>query len=177
MLAARPWANLRYLLDTMLMQKYKDILILLGVGLFILYDLVEDSLEHRGLFSAQTLIEAMMLLGLFVLVRSNLKRIGNLETSLKTEKERVNKLSGELSAHIQKQFNDWSLSSSEQEIAWLMIKGYAFAEIAEVRGVKDKTVRQQATNIYAKTDIGNRSEFSAWFIEDLLQASEKSTIH
>jgi len=44
-------------------------------------------------------------------------------------------------------------------------------EIAEVRHVKEKSVRQQASGIYAKTGLANRYELTSHFIEDLLAPS------
>jgi DNA-binding NarL/FixJ family response regulator len=41
-------------------------------------------------------------------------------------------------------------------------------EIAGVRKVKEKTVRQQATQIYAKSGYAGRHELAAHFIEDLI---------
>ncbi len=69
---------------------------------------------------------------------------------------------------IQQQFNDWSLSQSEKEVAMLMLKGLNFQEIAAVRNTKEKTARQQASSIYSKTGLEGRHELSAWFIEDFM---------
>jgi len=41
-------------------------------------------------------------------------------------------------------------------------------EIAEARNVKEKTVRGQATSIYAKSGYAGRNELAAHFIEDLM---------
>jgi len=69
---------------------------------------------------------------------------------------------------IHEQFQQWQLSASEQEIALLMLKGLNFKEIGLIRETKEKTVRQQASNIYAKANVDGRHEFSAWFFEDFL---------
>lgn len=42
------------------------------------------------------------------------------------------------------------------EIAWLMLKGYSFKEIAALREVKEKTIRQQASSIYSKSGSNNQ---------------------
>jgi DNA-binding NarL/FixJ family response regulator len=49
-----------------------------------------------------------------------------------------------------------------------MIKGLTFNEIAEVRSTKEKTVRQQASAIYAKSGLSGRNNLSAWLIDALL---------
>ena len=74
----------------------------------------------------------------------------------------------EYSAVIHSQFEQWSLTSSEQEIAMLLLKGLSFKEISGVRNTKEKTVRQQASVIYAKANVEGRQEFAAWFLEDFM---------
>lgn len=68
---------------------------------------------------------------------------------------------------IARQLEAWGLSSAELEIGWMILKGLQFKEIAAARGTSERTVRQQAQAIYAKSGIPNRSEFSAHFLEDL----------
>ena len=73
---------------------------------------------------------------------------------------------------IQAQLLDWQLTKSEQEVALLLLKGLSFKEIAAVRQTQEKTVRQQATSIYGKASLKGRHEFSAYFFEDFLGASQ-----
>ncbi len=76
----------------------------------------------------------------------------------------------EYSEVIQQQFNQWQLTKSEQQVAILMLKGLSFREIASLRETREKTVRQQASTIYAKSGLDGRHTFSAWFLEDFLAA-------
>lgn len=85
------------------------------------------------------------------------------ETRLKTQK-----LMGEFSKIIQGQFEEWKLTQSEKEVALLLLKGLSLEEIASVRETKEKTVRQQASNLYKKAGISGRHELVAFFFEDLL---------
>lgn len=68
---------------------------------------------------------------------------------------------------IARQMATWGLSTAELEIGWMILKGLQFKEIAAARGTSERTVRQQAQAIYAKSGLPNRSEFSAHFLEDL----------
>lgn len=68
----------------------------------------------------------------------------------------------------EKQFAEWELTKTEQEVALLLLKGLSFKEIAAVRDTLEKTVRQQASSIYRKSGLSGRHAFSAWFIEDFL---------
>lgn len=70
---------------------------------------------------------------------------------------------------VQSWFKQWKLSPSEQEVAVLLIKGLSFNEIAEVRSTKEKTVRQQASSVYAKSGLSGRNHLSAWIIDALLE--------
>ncbi|MGO4331334.1 helix-turn-helix transcriptional regulator [Cupriavidus sp. 2TAF22] len=69
---------------------------------------------------------------------------------------------------IQEQFEKWRLTQAEKDIALLLIKGLTLDEIAAVRESRSKTVRQHATNIYAKAGLDGRHHLAAFFLEDLL---------
>jgi DNA-binding NarL/FixJ family response regulator len=69
---------------------------------------------------------------------------------------------------IERQFAEWELTKTEQEVAMLLLKGLSFKEIAAVRDTLEKTVRQQASTIYRKSGLSGRHAFAAWFIEDFL---------
>lgn len=90
------------------------------------------------------------------------------EHSLEKSNELIQKARKEYSLVIHKQFDAWQLSHSQQEIALLLLKGLSFNEIAAIRETKEKTVRQQASEIYKKADVVGRHAFSAWFFEDFL---------
>ncbi|MCK4742260.1 MAG: hypothetical protein KAT25_00420 [Sulfuriflexus sp.] len=70
---------------------------------------------------------------------------------------------------VAQQFEAWSLTTSEKEVAWLLLKGLSLKEISIIRQTLEKTVRQQASAIYRKSDLPGRHGFSAWFMEDLFQ--------
>ena len=92
-------------------------------------------------------------------------RIGRQLDSKEIELE---SLKGNLAQVVKEQFKSWSLSNSESEVAWLIIKGFSFNEISAMRLVAEKTVRAQAVAVYRKSGTGNRSEFTATFLDDLL---------
>jgi DNA-binding CsgD family transcriptional regulator len=70
-------------------------------------------------------------------------------------------------------FAEWGLSPSESEVALLLIKGLSMREISQARQVKEKTVRQQATSVYAKSGYVGRHELAAHFIEDLMSGPQR----
>ena len=73
-----------------------------------------------------------------------------------------------LGAAIDKQFIRWALTPAEREVGLLLLKGLSHRETAEVRNTTEVTVRQQALMLYRKAGLRNRSDLSAFFLEDLL---------
>ena len=108
-------------------------------------------------------------------MRRRTKQLNSLSNSLNIAEAHVKKITKQFkeirhqySEVIHQQFEDWELSQSEQEVAMLMLKGMNFQEIATIRDTKEKTARQQASSIYAKSGLHGRHELSAWFIEDFI---------
>lgn len=73
-----------------------------------------------------------------------------------------------LGVAIEQQFERWGLSTAEQEIALLLLKGLEHKEIAELRNTSETTVRQQARSVYRKAGLSGRHDLAAFFLEDLL---------
>ncbi len=69
---------------------------------------------------------------------------------------------------MQDQFDAWSLTPAEKDVALLLVKGLSLEEIARVRESGAKTVRQHAANVYAKAKLEGRHQLAAYFFEDLL---------
>jgi DNA-binding CsgD family transcriptional regulator len=73
---------------------------------------------------------------------------------------------------IDKQFSLWNLTDAEREVALLLLKGLSHKEVATVRAVSERTVREQARSIYSKAGLTGRAALSAFFLEDLLAPIE-----
>jgi DNA-binding CsgD family transcriptional regulator len=73
---------------------------------------------------------------------------------------------------IEAQFARWSLTDAEREVALLLLKGLSHKEIATVRAVSERTVREQARAVYSKSGLTGRAGLSAFFLEDLLAPIE-----
>ena len=107
-------------------------------------------------------------------MRKRSKKLEKLATQLKSADTQIRTLNNKMEeerAHfseiIKQQFEQWSLTKGEQQVAFLLLKGLSLKEISVVRNTKESTVRQQASSIYSKSCLDGRHEFSAWFIEDL----------
>ncbi|MBG6210645.1 DNA-binding CsgD family transcriptional regulator [Labrenzia sp. EL_126] len=82
---------------------------------------------------------------------------------------KTKELAGQYRAVMQKQFDAWNLTASEQDVVIGMLKGLSFREIAGLRETREKTVRQQASAVYRKAGVSSRNELTAWFFEDMLE--------
>lgn len=156
------------------------ILILAVVGIANLYDLAID-LQH-GTSASHLVLEILMIamplsviIWLILHLRSQNRALERIKKEVAEEKKRKTHMGREgqeardkLGEIIRQQFQRWQLTSGEQEVALLLLKGLSFKEIAGVRETHEKTVRQQASAIYKKADVNGRHAFSAWFIEDFL---------
>jgi DNA-binding NarL/FixJ family response regulator len=60
---------------------------------------------------------------------------------------------------IAKQFIVWGLSKSETEVAWFILKGFNSKEIARYRNLSDKTVRNQLSSFYKKSELKGKQVF------------------
>jgi DNA-binding CsgD family transcriptional regulator len=73
-----------------------------------------------------------------------------------------------LSAAIERQFAAWGLTPVEREVALLLLKGHGHKQIAAQTGRSERTVRQHAVSVYAKSGLGGRAELAAFFLEGLM---------
>ena len=118
-----------------------------------------------------------IVLGLFIyeyrVQRQALRELGGQLSKARGQLARLDTRSQELASQyravMQKQFDAWNLTASEQDVVIGMLKGLSFREIAELRETREKTVRQQASGVYRKAGVASRNELAAWFFEDMLE--------
>ena len=147
--------------------RYLPAIVLAGAMLFFAYDILVDlATGLDGIW--HILIELAVFIAISVVLGRELLHVRQLNRDIVLEKTKTARLAGEMLSVMNNQFQEWGLSSSEAEVALLLIKGLSMKEIAEARNVKDKTVRTQAASIYAKTGHSGRHELAAYFIEDLM---------
>lgn len=149
-------------------EKLGAVAVLVVAAAFFLYDIISDVLGGHEHVLHVTL-EAAMFVATILVLGAEIRRVGLLRSEVVEEQARNARLSGELLKIMRQQFADWGLSAAESEVALLLIKGLSMKEISAARGVAERTVRQQATAIYAKSAYAGRHELAAHFIEDLMQ--------
>jgi len=142
-------------------------IVLFSAALFFAYDIIADFADgNEGLL--HIVVESMVFIAILYVLFREIRNLSRLKIELSEERTRTARLSGELLAVMRSQFAQWGLSQSESDIALLLIKGLSMKEVARARQVKEKTVRQQATSVYAKSGYAGRHELAAHFIEDLM---------
>lgn len=157
--------------------------ILLLISALTGLDLIKDMGE--GVSLSHALIELMIIavctagVAIFIkqLQRQKKGLIHSLDEAredLKYWKKKSSSLVQGLSKEIENQFNNWSLTKSEKDIALLLIKGFSTKEIASYRNTAEKTTRVQTSSIYKKARVANRNELAAFFLEDLLLPKQES---
>ena len=132
---------------------------------------IEHIVKESAIVAISTVAIAWLLWGL----RRQRLEISSLRQELETAnrpqtppKKYVLEARQKLGNVVTQQFSEWTLTGSEIEVGWLLLKGLSLKEIAMVRNTQEKTVRQQASSIYKKAGVSGRHAFSAWFIEDIL---------
>lgn len=138
--------------------------------LFFAYDLAVDVLLEGEFGSLHFVIELIVFAGISAVLVIGTRDLRSLRESLRREAEVNRAFSGELAASIDERMDEWRLSRSEKDVAWMIIKGYRFSEIAAARGVKESTCRLQATSLYAKAGVSGRAEFVAEIFQPLLMS-------
>lgn len=154
---------------------YALIFVLIAVDMLSDY---QDGLDiaHIG---TEFLVLLCAVFGLTMLGRffyqSTQTQLENLQTNLVKAQQEAARWRAEnsallqgLGAEIQKQFTRWGLTQAEGEIGLLILKGFSHQEIANIRGVSERTVREQARVLYRKAGLAGKAELSAFFLEDLL---------
>lgn len=98
-----------------------------------------------------------------VLLRAALKRNRQIESQLKVA-------SGAFTALLEEQFEAWSLTPAERDVALFAIKGLGLSEIAALRKTSEGTVKAQMNAVYRKAGVTGRVQLVSLFIEDLMSA-------
>lgn len=148
-------------------KNYLSLAVLLVAALSFSQDIYEDVVVE-GQAIAHVLVEGGVFVAVLLALGFEVKRVRDLDRKIALSRDQIQRLKMHLHEIISHEFDRWQLTNSEKEIALLLIKGYSMQEIATIRSVKEKSVRQQATGIYSKANVANRYELTSYFIEDLL---------
>jgi DNA-binding CsgD family transcriptional regulator len=140
-------------------------LTLLAISFLTLFDLITDLKEgvtawHVSIEGVVAIVAGAgfiyLLKGTFQLkhmIDDERKLTGKLVEENNKYKEQSKSYIEGLSITIDKQLSEWQLSKSEKEVAFLLLKGFSFKEVAHLRETTEKTARTQSASIYAKAGL------------------------
>lgn len=148
------------------MQQKIKIIIYLSILIFFINDVIVDFFAYE--FNLHFYLELVFTLLMFYLLSSQIYEIKQTHKKLDSAKTKIHHLQGEMINYINASFKNWNLTGAENEVAWLIIKGFAFKKIAEIRGVSEKTIGQQTSSIYKKSGANNRYELMSLFLEEFI---------
>jgi DNA-binding CsgD family transcriptional regulator len=133
---------------------------------FFLGDAISEFIEDAG--APHTVLEGLVALALVLGVVFGVWQLRVTLDRMQAQERALDTARGALAQVIEAQFAAWALTPAEHDVAVLALKGLDVAEIAEIRGAAQGTVRAQLSSIYAKAGVTGRAQFAAWFVEDLL---------
>lgn len=141
-------------------------------SLLFLYDLLQSLISLSAEPLSWEIHEALELAGVLGLLLGFVLGI----MVLRKVRQEVNDVSSKLRVAsqgfyelVQEEFTRWQLSPSERDIAMFVLKGLTNTEIAEMTGKKQGTIKAQCNAVFRKTGLSNRSQFTGYFIEVLMQ--------
>jgi len=161
------------------------LLALASAGAFLLIMTLEIATESDDLSIADVAVDALTLLLTIASVASAVLLFGRIEDQGRETRTVIAELEAArregagwraavdhhvegLKAAIEAQFDAWSMTPAERNIAFLVLKGFSHKEIAGLRATSERTIRQQAQSVYRKSGLAGKNGLSAYFLEDLL---------
>lgn len=106
--------------------------------------------------------------GLFVGIAFELRALLQLLRRQAIMEKSLGVAAGALAGLMEDYFRQWELTPSEADVATFTIKGYTIAEIAQMRGSAEGTVKTHLNAIYRKAGVQGRGQLVSVLIEDLL---------
>lgn len=180
------FSQLKYKLEAKLLEHERLFIsiFLLMFSMITLVDVIEDLSRGSGLphillelmVAIVTLAVAGFFFRTFIKDRnstlfSTKKELKNAKAEARAWKAQAEQLKNGVSTAISAQLASWKLSEAEEDVAFLLLKGLSLKEIATIRNSSERTIRQQASVIYKKSNLAGRAELSAFFLEDLFDRS------
>ena len=105
-----------------------------------------------------------LLLATIIVIGIEAFRLSEQNKTLEENRDRASKAFRGL---LDEYFNRWSFSGAEREVTQLILKGCTIAEIAEIRGAAEGTIKAQTNAIYRKSGYANKTQLLSAFLEDL----------
>ena len=148
-----------------------NLFVSVAIMLFFLEDLAVDFMSS-GTKDFHFYFELTFVIALAYTLITQVREIYFIQGKLLEANDKLNALKDNLFDAIEAQFKLWKLTKAEKEVAWLVVKGFSFIKISELRGVSEKTIHQQISSVYKKSGTKNRHEFLSGFLEEFMNFDE-----
>ena len=153
---------------SILKQSLPFIVIMFSCITYFIYDTIHHLFYEGSFGTAHFTFELFTYIGLSIALIAGVRYVLIIRVRLYREEQKSHAIAQNLIQILNQQMDERKMTPTEQEIAWMMIKGHRFSEIAKLRGVKESTTRLQATSIYSKAGVNSRSEFMADIFNTIL---------
>lgn len=142
---------------------------------FFVWDVILDGGQLPGLFPLDIhfLIEAGAVLGLIAGIAVEIRVLFRLLSRKAHLERQVSMAQSAFHDVIEAHFEALALTAAEADIAWFTVKGLSIAEIAQMRGSAEGTVKSHLNAIYRKADVSNRGALLSLLIDELMDSTEK----
>ena len=77
---------------------------------------------------------------------------------------------------VDRQFDQWALTPTEREVAFLLLEGHGHKQAAALTGRSERTVRQHAVSVYRKAGVSSRADLAGFFLGGLLQHAKRPPV-
>lgn len=146
----------------------------LSAGFFV-FDVIADLLEHANAgqtYSANEfihlIIEVIAVVGLIFGVLLAVRYTRFLKYTAQQYERTLTMFRGQFDEVAAAQFEKWSLSDAERDVALMTLRGLPLAEIASARKTSVGTIKAQTNAIFRKSGLGSRTEFLSYFLDEFL---------
>ena len=159
-------------------------IIMMACVAYFIFDIIADLVEHviegtsytpSALFHTSVELVAVVVLSYSIYILR--QYMLSMREQLASDQQTMSLLRGEFERVIHAKFDDWKLSSAERDVTLLIIKGLAIAEIAEIRGTAQGTIKAQSTAIFRKIGVSSKAELMSLFMDEFLDNAMKPTMH
>lgn len=149
------------------------IVIQLACACFFAWDVVRDFFESGAprLPGLHLWMEAVSVIALAIAIgieTNILRRLMRRQLYLQEVSTQASMAMHEI---VEERFKEWKLTPSEHDVAMLVVKGFSIAEIANIRGNAEGTVKAHLNAIYRKSDTNSRAEMLGLLIDPLMGTS------
>lgn len=135
-------------------------------AVFFVADAVGDI--QSGGWGTHVAIETLVSFALLAGIGFGMIQVRRLLAEARQRDEALAIASGALADLVRARFEGWTLTPGEADVALFALKGCSVAQIAEMRGTAEGTVRAQLAKVYAKAGTSSQSGLVSLFFEDLL---------